>query len=182
MKKLYCYSHQEFNLMMEKLGWENRPENGYSTISICSKNDEDPNHWFNVEDISNNINIDCDDVSPEMWWDKDYYDEALDNYNNGISDDYFNCEYFINSEVNLHAMDYNDAKRLVEFIDDRIRNYGDNIFVHCAAGTSRSQAIVRYILDTYPDIEWKTRDSNPCITPNIHIVRMLKRMYRNLYY
>ena len=79
-------------------------------------------------------------------------------------------------------MDYNDAKRLVEFIDDRIRNYGDNIFVHCAAGTSRSQAIVRYILDTYPDIEWKTRDSNPCITPNIHIVRMLKRMYRNLYY
>jgi hypothetical protein len=84
MRKLYCYSHQEFDELMEKLGWENRPDNGNSTISIASKNDEESGHWFNVE-LNNNINLDFDDLSPEQWWDKDYYDETLDCYLEGIS-------------------------------------------------------------------------------------------------
>ena len=90
-RKLYCFSHQEFDELMMNLGWENRPENGTSTISISSPNDEIPGHWFNIE-LNNNINLDFDDLSPEHWWqswvDKnDYYDLAFDNYINNISDD-----------------------------------------------------------------------------------------------
>ena len=79
----------------------------------------------------------------------------------------------------MHALNYTEAKRLVEFIDGRIKE-GDNIYVHCSAGASRSQGVVRYILDTYPDIDWETRKDNPCLTPNYHVIRMLKRIYRNL--
>ena len=182
IKKLYCYSHNEFNNLMKKLGWENRPDNGTSTISISSKHDNESGHWFNIE-LNNNINFDFDDVSPEQWWDKDYYDDALDNYLNNMSDDiFFNFDDVFNfndEHLSLHAMNYDEAFRLVKFIDERVCA-GDNIYVHCSAGASRSQAIVRYILDTYPEIDWETRKDNPCITPNWHVVRMLKRAYRYL--
>lgn len=186
-RKLYCYSHQEFDELMEKLGWENRPDNGNSTISIASKNDDNSGHWFNVE-LNNNINLDFDDVSPEQWWQswvdkKDYYDLAFDNYINNMSDDIFftfKTDMF-NTQIDLHAMNCEEAFRLVQFIDERIKA-GDNIYVHCSAGASRSQGVVRYILDTYYDIDWETRKDNQCLTPNWHVVRMLKRVYRYLYY
>ena len=163
-RKLYCFSHKEFDDLMESLNWENRPDNGYSTISICSDKDDNPNHWFNIE-LANNINMDFDDISPEMWWTVDHYDD----YDNS----YFNYSF---SGLDFHSMDYDDAKKLVDYIDDRIK-MGDSIYVHCSAGKSRSQAIVRYILDTYPDIDWKIRKDNPPLTPNIHVLRMLKRAY-----
>lgn len=173
MRKLYCYSHQEFDELMEKLGWENRPDNGNSTISIASKNDEESCHWFNVE-LNNNINLDFDDLSPEQWWDKDYYDETLDCYLEGIySADTLFFDFNL-EDVHFHAMNYDEAFKLVKFIDERICE-GDNIYVHCSAGASRSQAIVRYILDTYHNIDWEIREDNPCLTPNWHVVRMLKR-------
>lgn len=186
-RKLYCFSHQEFDNFMEKMGWENRPDNGNSTISIASKNDEEYGHWFNVE-LNNNINLDFDDISPEHWWQswvdkKDYYDLAFDNYINNISDDIFftfKTDMF-NTQIDLHAMNYEEAFKLVQFIDERIKA-GDNIYVHCSAGASRSQGVVRYILDTYYDINWETRKDNQCLTPNWHVVRMLKRVYRYLYY
>jgi protein tyrosine phosphatase len=76
----------------------------------------------------------------------------------------------------LHILDYEEAFKLVKWIDERIKQ-DEIIYIHCAAGVSRSQAIVRYILDTYFDHQWKTRKENPPICPNIHVVRMLKRMF-----
>lgn len=184
MRKLYCYSHQEFDNMMTQLGWENRPGVGVSTISISSLLDEPSGHWFNLEngELPNNINLDFNDVDPNTWWDVDYYDEALDCYFNEQDEKpYFNITAKIdNTDTPIHALDYNEAVQLAEFIDDRIKA-GDDIYVHCSAGASRSQAVVRYILDTYPDIKWKTRDENPCLTPNWHVVRMLKRANRILF-
>ena len=48
-------------------------------------------------------------------------------------------------------------------------------------GVSRSQGVVRYILDTYGDeYDIKTNPNNPCLTPNIHVVLMLKRAFRHI--
>ena len=81
-QKLYCYSHCLFDREMEKNGWlpdGGFPNSGVAIISICSPNDDDSEHWF-LNDMNPDriLNIDFDDVSPEMWWDSnsrmDYYD------------------------------------------------------------------------------------------------------------
>ena len=71
------------------------------------------------------------------------------------------------------SMTAEQAEQIVDFIN---RNIGKNFYIHCSAGKSRSQGVVRYMLDVYPDIEWETRQDNPCITPNYHVVCMLKRV------
>lgn len=182
--KLYCYSQQEFTDMMEKLGWKEKPAQGFSTISITSKLDDVSEHYFN-DNVENNINLDFNDVSPTMWWGKnDYYDEAFSAYLDfdviKLENSYFNfISDMFDVNVELHAMNYEEAIKLCKFIDKNIKE-GNNIYVHCSAGASRSQGVVRYILDTYPEIEWKTREENPCLTPNYHVVRMLKRANRYL--
>ena len=40
---------------------------------------------------------------------------------------------------------------------------------------SRSQGVVRFILDTYPD--YREHPDNHCITPNREVVRKLKNEY-----
>ena len=71
------------------------------------------------------------------------------------------------------------AEKIVNFIDD---NIGKDFYIHCSAGVSRSQGIARYILDMYPEFDYKTRKDNPCITPNITVTTMLKRIKYNKYY
>jgi predicted protein tyrosine phosphatase len=73
-----------------------------------------------------------------------------------------------------------DAKRLFEFLES---NVGKNVMVHCSAGISRSQGVVRYLLDMYPE-EYKVKDTNPknpCQLPNVHVVCLLKREYYKKY-
>lgn len=70
------------------------------------------------------------------------------------------------------------ALDIVKFIHDNIHK---DFYIHCSAGKSRSQAIVRYILDCYPQYEWETREDNPCDTPNYHVVQQLKKCHRFLY-
>lgn len=175
--KLYCYSHEEFDNLMNQLKLYDTPSSGISVISITSSIDVNPNHWF--KDSKNVINLDFNDVSPEMWWDRDYYDDTFSMWQG--HKEYSNFFNYNHDNINLHAMDWTEAERLVKFIDERIKE-GDDIYVHCSAGASRSQGIVRYILDTYYYIDFETRKSNPCITPNWHVVRMLKRSYNKFYY
>ena len=81
----------------------------------------------------------------------------------------------------VRAMTYEEALKVALFIDNQINSGAKNIIIHCSAGISRSQGIVRYILDTYGDTyDIVTREDNPCITPNYHVVRMLKRVNRLL--
>ena len=175
--KLYCYSHEDFNNLMNDLKLYEAPINGISVISITSAIDVNPNHWF--KESENVINLDFNDISPEMWWNRDYYDKTFSMWcEHKDCVDFFNYNH---DNINLHAMNWDEAERLVKFIDKRIKA-GDDIYVHCSAGASRSQAVVRYILDTYYDMNFETRKSNPCITPNWHVVRMLKRIYNNFYY
>lgn len=73
----------------------------------------------------------------------------------------------------LHAMTEEEAMLLYNFIESNLDN---NFYVHCDAGKSRSQAVVRYILDMYGgEEEWEIRKENPCLTLNYHVLGNLKR-------
>lgn len=180
---LYCYSQEMFDDLMASLGWKEKPIDKFSTISICSKWNEDFDHWFK-DGTEGNFNLDCDDVVKPFWWDKDYYDEALDLYlhNRFIeADSFFNYKGkdYSGHDYDLRLLNYSQAFKLVKWIDERIKEHG-NFYVHCAAGLSRSQAVVRYILDTYNEYHWKIRQANPPLYPNNHMLLMLKRAARNL--
>jgi predicted protein tyrosine phosphatase len=50
------------------------------------------------------------------------------------------------------------------------KNRGRNIVVHCAAGVSRSRAVVEAVLRTFPEYEDRGDESR---TPNGHVLRSL---------
>jgi len=158
MRKLYCYSHNDFDMMCEKEGWndDNIPDNA-AFISICGTPDcqkyylgEIENHWFNSSPQV--LNLDFDDISTDSieWHGHIFYGLTIE-----------------------------QAREAVEFIE---RNKGKDIYIHCRAGQSRSQGFVRYILDCYPEFNYETRQDNPCNTPNIDVVCKLKALFRELGY
>jgi len=168
---LMCYSKRDFDSKMVHSNWMNEMQlpNNIAVISICSKYDEEDQHWFS--NLSSHVlNVDFDDVSPESDF-GDKYDEMLDD--TALSANEFS--YYImrlGRKQQVHALDHEMAFKIVRFIDNHI---SCDFYVHCSAGLSRSQAIVRYILDTYGDSGFITREDNPCLTPNMHVLRMLKR-------
>jgi len=191
IKNIICLDKYSFDDWMEHNGWIDTPGNDVSCISICSPNEtEYSKHWFKHSN-EKVFNIDIDDVSP-FWFGKheaDCYDKSLALYNDNkvkLSNAYFNNVYISGSNKEfcslLHVLDYEEAYALVKWIDKRIKE-DNTIYIHCAAGISRSQGVVRYILDTYGDeYDIKTNPNNPCLTPNIHVVLMLKRACRHMYY
>jgi hypothetical protein len=181
-----CYSHEGFNDYMRMKGWYEKPGLGTATISICSPNDEDPVHWFPEAYLGDNINLDFDDIDPSRYWDDDAYDRLFSKFmefDPRLSP--YEIEYRFDAPTaptgTVRAMTYEEALKIALFIDNQIKSGVKNIIIHCSAGISRSQGIVRYILDTYGDTyDIVTREDNPCITPNYHVVRMLKRVKRIL--
>ena len=194
IKNILCYSHYDFDNIMRNNGWIEKPPKGVSCISICSPNEGDlAEHWFkkehNDEDGSFRVfNLDIDDISP-FWFENHEskcYDDALELYNEGKikqSNIYFNHLYISGNEKQyvdvLHCLDYQEAFDLAEWIDWRIK-HDDTIYVHCAVGASRSQGVVRYIVDTYKyDYDIRLNPNNPNNTYNPHVLMMLKRAYMN---
>ena len=198
IKNILCYSHYDFNNIMRANNWKIKLPEGISAISICSPNEGDlAEHWFkndyNVIGEDHNprvFNLDIDDISP--FWFKNHesecYDDALDLYNNGKvkqSNAYFNHLYISGADKQwvdmLHALDYEEAYKLIDWIDWRIK-HDETIYVHCAVGASRSQGVVRYIVDTYGnEYDIRLNPNNPNNTYNPHVVMMLKRAYRKFY-
>ena len=81
----------------------------------------------------------------------------------------------------VHALNYEEAYNLVDWIDWRIK-HDETIYIHCAVGASRSQGVVRYIVDTYGEkYDIRLNPDNPNNTYNPHVVMMLKRAYRKFY-
>ena len=198
VKNILCYSHYDFDNIMRTNNWKNKLPEGVSAISICSPNEGDlAEHWFkndyNVIGEDHNprvFNLDIDDLSP-FWFEEHEskcYDDALDLYNNGKikqSNIYFNHLYISGANREwvdvVHALDYEESFNLVRWIDWRIK-YDETIYIHCAVGASRSQGVVRYIVDTYGDeFDIKLNPNNPNNTYNPHVVMMLKRAYRELF-
>jgi len=199
IKNILCYSHEQFNRIMALKDWDYTPDENVSCISICSPNEADlAEHWFKYDCHSKTenynprvFNLDFDDSSP-FWFDNhesECYDKALKLYNEGKikqSNAYFSHLYISgpNKEFveNVHVLDYEEAFELAEWIDWRIK-HDKTIYVHCAVGASRSQGVVRYIVDTYGnEYDIKLNPNNPNNTYNPHVLMMLKRAYRETFY
>ena len=198
IRNILCYSHIAFNKIMENNKWIDKLPLGVSAISICSPNEVDlAEHWFknDYNTLGNDhnprvFNLDIDDLSP-FWFENhesECYDTALDLYNNEKikqSNAYFSHLY-ISSENKervdvVHALDYEESFKLVRWIDCRIK-YDKTIYIHCAVGASRSQGVVRFIVDTYGnEYDIRLNPDNPNNTCNPHVVMMLKRAYRELF-
>lgn len=196
IRNILCYSHYDFDRIMEKNEWFESPPKGVSCISICSPNEGDlSKHWFKdyivvgLKDAKNFrvFNLDIDDISP-FWFENHEskcYDDALDLYNEGRikqSNAYFSHLYISGTNREfvdiVHALDYEEAYNLVDWIDWRIK-HDETIYIHCAVGASRSQGVVRYIVDTYGgEYDIRLNPDNPNNTYNPHVVMMLKRAYR----
>ena len=187
IKNILCYSHYDFDNIMRKNNWIDFPGKGISCISICSPNEGDlSEHWFKYDVNTFKVhgkhvfNLDIDDCGPYWFGSSENfcYDKSLELYLNKKiqkSNNYFNHE-------NLHVLNYDEAFRLVNWIDFEI-THNHTFYIHCAVGVSRSQGVVRYILDTYGnEFDIRTNPDNPCIMPNAHVVMMLKRAYRQLFY
>lgn len=91
-------------------------------------------------------------------------------------DDVTNDE--INGSYIFRAITEKQAQIICQFI---MNNKDKHIICHCRAGKSRSQGVVRAILDCYPDIytECSINSINPCLTPNYEVVRKIKREIYN---
>lgn len=165
--KVYCYSRFEFAKEMNKLGWTDAtlPEN-VAIISICctepvkqhwkSKgyDGNEDEHYF--KDAENVLNIDFDDIN----------EQTLKCYDNG--------EYKFTATCITEAQ----AKELAIFIE---RHHNCDFYIHCNAGKSRSQAVVRYINDMYGHIKTiETRAENPCLYPNAFVLSALKHAYQDM--
>ena len=198
IRNILCYSHIDFDKIMENNKWIDKLPLGVSAISICSPNEVDlAEHWFknDYNTLGNDhnprvFNLDIDDLSP-FWFENhesECYDIALDLYNNEKikqSNSYFSHLYISGENKErvdvVHALDYEESFKLVRWIDCRIK-YDKTIYIHCAVGASRSQGVVRYIVDTYGnEYDIKLNPDNPNNTYNPHVVMMLKRAYRELF-
>lgn len=157
IRKIYCYSRSEFENICIQNGWkEDNVPLDKAFISICSTDDvksailkDSEPHYFK-EDSDQVLNIDFDDIAtPFEFLDEDGLKMAI-----GIS--------------------LPQAIKIVRFVD---KNIGSRDFlVHCRAGQSRSQAVVRYIIWMYGRLyEIETRKDNPPITPNPFVLHTLKK-------
>ena len=198
IRNILCYSHIAFDKIMENNKWIDKLPLGVSAISICSPNEVDlAEHWFknDYNTLGNDhnprvFNLNIDDLSP-FWFENhesECYDTALDLYNNEKikqSNAYFSHLYISGENKErvdvVHALDYEESFKLVRWIDCRIK-YDKTIYIHCAVGASRSQGVVRYIVDTYGnEYDIRLNPDNPNNTYNPHVVMMLKRAYRELF-
>lgn len=68
------------------------------------------------------------------------------------------------------------AKEILDFVES---NLGKHLIIHCRAGRSRSAGVARAIFDLFPEVYEENfyNDVNPVTTPNMEVVRKIKRAY-----
>ena len=150
MQKLFCYSAQTFKQTMDDYKWTNKTlPSCVACIEICATPDvrDYYGQLFSITDKPWFLNRKSLGPVPENVL-KLNFDDITESVRS-IGEDKF-----------AYGMNVDQAKQIVDFID---KNIDKDFYIHCHAGKSRSQAIVRYILDFYPDHDWETRPENPCI-------------------
>jgi Predicted protein tyrosine phosphatase len=171
MQKLYCYSANEFKQTMDGNKWTNRTlPSSVACIEICATPDvrDYYGQLFSITDKPWFLNRKSLGPVPENVL-KLNFDDITESVR-PIGEDKF-----------AYGMNVDQAKQIVEFID---KNIDKDFYIHCHAGKSRSQAIVRYILDFYPDHDWETRPENPCMVGLVNgrvysLLRMVKCGYES---
>jgi hypothetical protein len=185
---LYCYSRAEFEALTEQLKWYPQPDQYVAVISISDSSDRRHLYPTGTPRV---LNVDFDDIDAEQWWNKvkhddDRYDDLMQMYvierkqkmnHHASTGPFWNTTTDEHGEKRLiHAMDFYQADIIEKFIADAVKK-NLNIYIHCEAGTSRSQGVASYIIGAYPEVTWRQRESNPCRTPNAHVSRMLNRAH-----
>lgn len=152
--KLYCYNHSEFDTICYENEWNdnNIPED---TAFISITGTPECQKYYLEEE--------------ELHWFKKESPQVLNLEFDDIPDSEITWK-----NHRFMGITPEQASKCVDFIES---NIGRDIYVHCRAGKSRSQGVIRFILDMYPELNYKTREDNPCLSPNMYVVRTLKRAY-----
>ena len=158
--KIYCYSKKNFEKLCAARGWNDRnPPADTAVISICCKPEVVDNvlggedqHWFGKEH-DNVLNVEFDDITEDV--------QHITDPGVGFT---------------AYGLDPATARRMVAFIRD---HRGMDFAVHCRAGKSRSQGVVRYVLDFY-DGPFQTNPGNPCRFYNTHTYTALRKARERL--
>lgn len=125
-QKLYCYGLNKFTRQMRTNGWtdETLPSN-VAIISICCTDtlniESDWSEWHVFKDADNVLNIEFDDLDKDV-----LYRLGPDTV----------------KEYEHRCLTEEQAKQIVDFI---IKHKDKDFYVHCSAGVSRSQAIIKFI-------------------------------------
>lgn len=164
---------------MEKLikEWKiNRNKNNKHNVIVCSRNDFP---------VFADILLDCQNIafiSIENTEDcAQHYRFANEHYLKD-NDNILNIEFDdIEDDIEIDKLTFRtitqeQADKIVDFIESHL---DCDFIIHCRAGKSRSQAIFRFMMDFYPSFyeECELNRLNPCLTPNMEVVRKLKRNY-----
>jgi transposase len=151
MAKLWCWCQEEFDEAFKNSGLPD----GSCAISIIGTPEVlseylgEPETTHALPDGPNVLNLEFDDVTePEIF------------------------------RKGIHAYGITDlqAERIVKFLERAVKLNLD-IYVHCRAGYSRSQAIVRYVKSRWSG-PWETNPLNPDDKPNYYVLGKL-REYEN---
>lgn len=132
------------------------------------------NNWKTNEDLPENVAVISIISSPFNKIEGEYH--WFEEDKNVLNLDFDDIS---ESENELIAFSVEDARRVIKFV---IANKDKDIYINCSAGVSRSQAITRFIVDNFPKRNNETNPDNPVISPNIHVLSTLNRVYRCEYW
>lgn len=156
--KAWCMNKKTFEQYCYENGWnDSNPPTDVALISICCTGDvarhvfpdDGDLHWF-AKQHENVLNVEFDDITNDVR---------------------VCCADGDGERYVAQGITPCTAMRIVEFID---AHASMDFIVHCRAGKSRSQAVIRYILDFYPDHVETNPDNPPNGLHNIHTFSALK--------
>ncbi len=85
-------------------------------------------------------------------------------------------EYGFPGKLTAKGITPETAEKIVRFIED---HKDMDFLIHCRAGKSRSQGVVRYVLDFYKG-PFQTNQGNPCRFYNTHTYTALRKARERL--
>lgn len=150
MVKLLAYSETRFKQVAEDEGWTyNFIPDDVAIISICEPYSENGNWWEHLfeHDGRHVYNLNIPDIDPLLFQDvlKDTPSDKCKIYELENHKDFWVFEQNGNKQ---YCFNPDEAFGLANFI---VRNAGKDFYIHCAAGLSRSQGVVKAILKNYPE-------------------------------
>lgn len=158
--KLWCVNFRDFERLAKANGWNKAVPSDTAVISIINSPDIRIDCETHVcKDAANVLNLDFDDCSP-LTYKVDASSETVE----------------IDTDKFVHFFTPEMAKKSIEFIK---KNKNKDIYIHCTAGMSRSQAFVRFFLNNIHENKWETNPNNPCLYPNGFVYQRLMEAYRN---
>lgn len=160
-----CYSQKDFEYICRSNGYMSEDTFPKNTAYISITNNDECANYLGEDFAETNVHL-----LPDS-------EHVLNVEFDDITQDVITVE----NGVNIRGLSDATADKIVAYIDKFV---GHDFVVHCRAGKSRSQAVVRYIIDTYPDTYSVARinHSNPprLFMVNYHALKKLKDAYERM--